>query len=773
MRLKLVITFAASCLAALTPSSNSTNGIKGLVSRRLPDHAESFTFDIVNATTEPYSISSAPIDTYTVSPGDNGTIHISGNSGIALASGLRWYLVTYCNVDIYWFLEPKLNDVPTPLPTVNDTYYGSSIVPWRYHFNTVTFSYTAPFWTWDEWQLQLDWMALRGINLPLAWVGFEKILIDVFLEAGFTSEEINSFLSGPAFQAWNRFGNIQGSWGGDLPSSWIEGQYELNKQIVARMVELGMTPVLPCFTGFVPQAISRLSPNASFVNGSAWNDFPLQYTNDTFLEPFDPLFASLQKSFISKQQEAYGNITNVYTLDQYNENDPFSGDLGYLKNVTSSTYASLKAADPNAVWMLQGWLFYSSIDFWSSDRVESYLSGVDNDSMIILDLFSESQPQWQRTDNYYGKPWIWCMLHGYGGNMGLYGQVENVTFNPVEALANQSSTMVGMGLTMEGEEGNEIMYDLVLDQAWSEQPIDVEMYFYDWVSSRYSVKVPELYEAWGILQQTVYNNTNLTRANAVTKSILELAPNTTGLFRSGGHHPSIITYDPAILVRAWSLLYTASNSTDTLWSDEEYVFDLTDVTRQVLANAFAPLYTTFINAANSSLSSYNITTAQEAGANMLSLLLDLNSVLAASNNSHFSLPAWTASSEAWAAVNSSYAAYDIGENTTAQEVASFYEYNAINQITLWGPNGEIDDYASKQWAGLVGRYYRQRWQLFIDFTLNSTTSVSGVNGGLTAALLDLAKTFDVSNVTYNESRLSKDVIADVVSRWPSVFGVGS
>ena len=31
-----------------------------------------------------------------------------------------------------------------------------------------------------------------------------------------------------------------------------------------------------------------------------------------------------------------------------------------------------------------------------------------------------------------------------------------------------------------------------------------------------------------------------------------------------------------------------------------------------------------------------------------------------------------------------------------------YEYNARNQITLWGPNGEIDDYAAKNWAGLIG-----------------------------------------------------------------------
>ena len=27
------------------------------------------------------------------------------------------------------------------------------------------------------------------------------------------------------------------------------------------------------------------------------------------------------------------------------------------------------------------------------------------------------------------------------------------------------------------------------------------------------------------------------------------------------------------------------------------------------------------------------------------------------------------------------------------------EFNARNQITLWGPNGEINDYARKEWGG--------------------------------------------------------------------------
>ncbi|TKA82717.1 hypothetical protein B0A55_01289 [Friedmanniomyces simplex] len=786
--MRSLITYAVSAVFAVSAlcGAQSTAGIEALVHRRLSNHANDFTFSLSTPTPASYAAPNTTAkqnDEYTVSNAANGTIHISGNSPTALASGLRWYLTTYAHVDIYWFVGSRLHLAPQHLSPVNGTYHGSSIVPWRYHFNTVTFSYSAAFWTWDDWELELDWLALRGVNLPLAWNGYEKILIDVFREAGFSDAEIASFLSGPAFQAWNRFGNIQGSWGGDLPMSWVDGQFALAKQIVARMVELGMTPVLPAFTGFVPDMIGRHYPNASFVNGSQWSGFPLQHTNVTFLEPFDPLFTTLQTSFLDKQASAFGNVSSIYTLDQYNENNPYSGDLGYLRNVTSNTIASLKAADPNAIWMLQGWLFYSSATFWTNDRIEAYLGGVENSDMIILDLFSESQPQWQRTNSYYGKPWIWCELHDYGGNQGLYGQVENVTINPIEALANATSTMVGMGLTMEGQEGNEIMYDILLDQAWSSTPLNTATYFHDWVTARYHgpATLPAgLYSAWDSMRKTVYNNTQISIANAVTKSIFELAPNTTGLLNRTGHHPTTIQYDPAVLVQAWKSFYGAAAQEPSLWDNPAYTFDLTDITRQVMANAFYPLYTTFVTAANSSLNAtYSPTQATKTGQQLLTLLSDLDALLTASGHpEHFNLAYWIAQARAWVSPSNTPATSNTSSSSIITQTADFYEYNARNQITLWGPTGEISDYASKPWAGLISSYYLPRWSMFVEYTLNSSTAANGGNAALSSSLLAFEEGWQTgiwgeaageSYAMASGNELQR-VVARVVGDWPGVFG---
>lgn len=35
--------------------------------------------------------------------------------------------------------------------------------------------------------------------------------------------------------------------------------------------------------------------------------------------------------------------------------------------------------------------------------------------MLLLDLFADEHPVWSRTASMYGHPFIWCMLHNFGG----------------------------------------------------------------------------------------------------------------------------------------------------------------------------------------------------------------------------------------------------------------------------------------------------------------------------------------------------------------------
>lgn len=53
--------------------------------------------------------------------------------------------------------------------------------------------------------------------------------------------------------------------------------------------------------------------------------------------------------------------------------------------------------------------------------------GVPLGKMIVLDLYAESIPIWKTTESFYGQPFIWCMLHNFGGNIGLFGELISVS----------------------------------------------------------------------------------------------------------------------------------------------------------------------------------------------------------------------------------------------------------------------------------------------------------------------------------------------------------
>ena len=70
-------------------------------------------------------------------------------------------------------------------------------------------------------------------------------------------------------------GNME-SFGGPLASSWHQFSRTLQHQILDRMRNLGMTPVLPAFAGHIPKSLVQKYPDANFTR-LAWNGFPATY----------------------------------------------------------------------------------------------------------------------------------------------------------------------------------------------------------------------------------------------------------------------------------------------------------------------------------------------------------------------------------------------------------------------------------------------------------------------------------------------------------------
>ncbi|KAM0943189.1 putative alpha-N-acetylglucosaminidase [Dioscorea sansibarensis] len=439
---------------------------RGVLSRLLRSHNSSFDFQIIDKETcggdACFIISNHP----SFSQKGHPEILIRGVSGVELSAGLHWYLKNWCMAHISWGKTggTQLFSVPTPgsLPHVHSA--GVLIkraVPWNYYQNAVTSSYSMAWWDWERWEKEIDWMALQGINLPLAFNGQEAIWQKVFQKFNISISDLDDFFGGPAFLAWSRMGNMHG-WGGPLPQTWLDDQLALQRKILSRMFEFGMSPVLPAFSGNVPSALKSKFPSAKITQLGNWFtvDSNPRWCCTYLLDATDPLFEEIGKAFIEQQFKEYGRTSHIYNCDTFDENTPPIDEPEYISSLGAAIFKGMQSGDKDAIWLMQGWLF-SYDPFWKPQQMKALLHSVPIGRLVVLDLFAEVKPLWNTSEQFFNVPYIWCMLHNFAANIEMYGILDSIASGAVEARTSENSTMVGVGMCMEGIEQNPVVYDLM------------------------------------------------------------------------------------------------------------------------------------------------------------------------------------------------------------------------------------------------------------------------------------------------------------------------
>eukprot|EP00118_Oscarella_pearsei_P005009 m.22289 g.22289 ORF g.22289 m.22289 type:complete len:807 (+) comp28318_c0_seq2:22-2442(+) len=656
------------------PVADQVKAVQGLIERLLgSEFVEKFHL-------EPIPPTAQGRDAFEIDSSSQGDqIVLRGNTGVALASALNWYLKYYCYCEVSWGNNgtgDQLN-VPSPLPQPKQKERMESPVKYKYYMNVCTVSYSMAWWDWSRWEREIDWMALQGINLPLSFTGQEYTWAKTFMQMGLNESELDEYFSGAAFLAWNRMGNMRG-WGGPLSANWRQKQYELQKMILQRQREFGMTSVLAGFSGHVPKALSRIYPNVTLGRSPDWGRFNDTYCCVYLLSPNDPHFITMAKLYVQMQIQEFGT-DHVYNVDTFNEMNPASKDPKYLAESSSSVLKGLQAGDPDAVWLMQGWLFLSG--FWGPDEMKAYLNSIPNDKMIILDLDSYTRPVWSRSQSFYGKPFVWCFLHNFGGTRGIYGNLSRIATGPL--TDRSGSTMDGIGITMEAIEQNPVAYQLMLEMGWRSEPFNLTSWLKDYSRRRYGILNDDLVKAWMILMETLYTIPTGSKSEVEVRPAITMKPN----YRS----------NTTALVEAWRLFVKAAHD---IKPTGPFLYDLVDITRQALLNLFSDFHSIFmisyqryqLNKTNSSMEFDGIVSP------MMQLIDDLDSILG--TNVNFLLGTWISSARSWG---------------DTDEEKNQLEMNARNQVTLWGPRGNIEDYASKNgWSGLVSDYYKSRWNLFTE-----------------------------------------------------------
>ena len=604
---------------------------------------------------------------------------IRGNNYVNIATGLNWYLKYYAGIHLSW--NGMTAELPESLPKVSTPVRKETNLSLRYDFNYCTYSYTMAFWDWERWEKEIDWMALHGINLPLAVVGQECVWKNMLEKLGYSKEEINKFIAGPAFLAWWAMNNLEG-WGGPNPDSWYTQQEALQKKILKRMREYGIEPVFPGYSGMVPHdANKKLGLNVT--EPALWNGF----TRPAFLLPTDSRFNEIASLYYKELEKLFGKA-NYYSMDPFHELED-AGSVDF-DAAGKAVLKAMKNVNPKATWVIQG---------WTENPRPEMIKNLNNGDILILDLFSECRPMWgipsiwKREKGYEQHDWLFCMIENFGGNVGLHGRMDQLLNNFYLTKNNPlAAHLKGIGLTMEGSENNPVMFELMCELPWRPEKFTKEEWLKDYLFARYGVRDEKITQAWSILADGIYNCPFGNNQQGPHESIFCGRPGLNN-FQASSWSKMQNYYDPTSTEAAARLMLEVA---DKYKGNNNFEYDLVDIVRQSLSDRGRIVY----NQTIADFKSFDKKSFAAHSQEFLNILLAQDRLLG--TRSEFRVGRWIEQ------------ARNLG---TTPEEKDLYEWNARVQITTWGNrvcanDGGLRDYAHKEWNGLLKDFYYKRWAAY-------------------------------------------------------------
>ncbi len=673
LTMKRLLFIFALCLLGMC-AAEAANPVAALIDRIDPGASKNFKLEI-----KPSDVDYFELDQ------KGSKVVIRANNYVNQAVGLNWYLKYHAGVHLSW--NGMTASLPSPLPAVSEKERYENKMPLCYDFNYCTFSYTMPFWDWDRWEKEIDWMALHGVNLPLAAVGEECVYRNMLMCLGYTRDEVNDFISGPAFMAWWAMNNLEG-WGGPNPDSWYDRQQALQVKILERMAEFGIEPVLPGFSGMMPHnADEKLGLNITKTL-KPWNGF----VRPAFLQPTDSRYAEIAQIYYDEQKKLFGTA-NYYSMDPFHELSNAEGVD--FDAAGKAIMESMKRNNDKAIWVLQA---------WSENPRDALIENLNQGDLLILDLFSECRPMWgipslwQREQGFGKHKWLMCLLENFGGNVGLHGRMDQLIENFNETKTNPlAEQLCGIGYTMEGSENNPVMFELMSELPWRSEKVDKEEWLKGYVTARYGACDDRVLEAWIILANSIYNCPRGNNQQGTNESIFCCRPTLDNVQASSWSKLQNY-YDPADTKRAAQLMNEAA---ERFRGNNNFEYDLVDITRQAISDEARLTYQHAI----ADFKAFHREGFERGSQRFVNLLLMQDQLLG--SRPEFGVGRWID--------------YALKAGNTDEE-KQLYEWNARVQITTWGARenadaGKLRDYAHKEWNGVLRDFYLPRWQAFFA-TLN-------------------------------------------------------
>ena len=571
---------------------------------------------------------------------------IRGNNYVNIATGLNWYLKYYAGIHLSW--NGMTAKLPESLPKVSTPVRKETNLSLRYDFNYCTYSYTMAFWDWERWEKEIDWMALHGINLPLAVVGQECVWKNMLEKLGYSKEEINKFIAGPAFLAWWAMNNLEG-WGGPNPDSWYTQQEALQKKILKRMREYGIEPVFPGYSGMVPHdANKKLGLNVT--EPALWNGF----TRPAFLLPTDSRFNEIASLYYKELEKLFGKA-NYYSMDPFHELED-AGSVDF-DAAGKAVLKAMKDVNPKATWVTQG---------WTENPRPEMIKNLNNGDILI---------------------------ENFGGNVGLHGRMDQLLNNFYLTKNNPlAAHLKGIGLTMEGSENNPVMFELMCELPWRPEKFTKEEWLKDYLFARYGVRDEKITQAWSILADGIYNCPFGNNQQGPHESIFCGRPGLNN-FQASSWSKMQNYYDPTSTEAAARLMLEVA---DKYKGNNNFEYDLVDIVRQSLSDRGRIVY----NQTIADFKSFDKKSFAAHSQEFLNILLAQNRLLG--TRSEFRVGRWI---EQARNLGTTPEEKDLYEWNARVQITTWGNRVCAN-------DGGLRDYAHKEWNGLLKDFYYKRWAAY-------------------------------------------------------------
>lgn len=598
-------------------------------------------------------------------------ILLRGDCPVSLAMALHAYLTEVCKLEFSWCGNREIH--PGGYPAVTQPIRRTVEQQYRVYMNYCTLCYSMAWWGWDRWEREIDLMAMKGINMPLAVVGTEKVWFNTLTALGLSREESLRCLSGPAFWAWQLMTNIDGY----LPPAdekYVEERAALGKRIMQRYLELGMFPIQQGYSGHLPMILKETFPDAKIQAKAAWCDFP----PTAQLDPTDPLFKKIGRIFLEQQDRLFGSH-HFYACDPFHEGVPPKRRPGYLKKVGRVIREVYREFDPKGIWVMQSWSLRRAI-----------VRAVDREELLILDIDGTRA---KSTRNFWKYPFVSGHLHNFGGKNSLHGNLQEVAENAYHRLKAKGANVVGTGLFPEGIEQNPVYYDLAFDVGTRPGAVDLERWLDDYILRRYGAESEAARQAWQLLKQSCYAPN---RAEQEAGSILCCRPAMHPRHAAPNDRLGVI-YDNGKLIQALHLLL---QDRDQLRQSDGYQYDVCDLLRQILSNRALELHGRITAACEER----DLSAAQSLIASFYTLMEDVDTLV--SHRSEMTLARWIC---------------DAHRLASDEREKLYFDKCARTLLTLWGDIGKdpaLYDYAWREWGGLIRDYYLPRWKMYYGIVLD-------------------------------------------------------